>query len=303
MKVLVTGGAGFIGSNLVDELVKKGFEVTVYDNNPVFMNPEAKLVRGDVLDLDSLKKAIHGAEIVYHLAADPDVQESVKNPGKSFKVNVHGTWNVLESARLNDVKRIGFASSGGTVYGEAKVFPTPETEVFRPVSPYGATKACGEVYMSAYAYSYGMNCTAFRYANIIGPRLTHGVIFDFYNKLKQNPEELEILGDGKQCKSYLHVRDCVKASILALEKTRGYDFFNIGSEEWIQVDEIARTVMQTMGLENVEFKHTGGSKGWVGDVAKMLLDVKKIKALGFAPEFSIKESIKDTVNWLKHERL
>ncbi|MBR9678050.1 MAG: NAD-dependent epimerase/dehydratase family protein [Nanoarchaeota archaeon] len=302
MRVLVTGGAGFIGSHMVDELLSRGHQVLVYDNNPVFLNEKAELVKADILDFDKLKESLSGVDKVYHFAADPDVRGSVNDPGRSFEINVKGTWNVLEAMRLNDVKRIGFASSGGTVYGETKVFPTPETEVFKPISPYGATKVCGEAYLSTYAHSYGMTCVAFRYANIIGPRLTHGVIFDFYNKLKKNPKELEILGDGKQCKSYLHVSDCVKASIHALENSTGYAYYNKGSEEWITVDEIARTIIETMGLKNVELKHTGGSKGWTGDVVKMLLDINKLKKLGFEPEHSIKKAIEDTVNWLIQNR-
>lgn len=298
MKTLVTGGGGFIGSHVVDHLVNEGEEVVVYDVKPKFINTGAETVKADVLDLDKLVSCMKGVSTVYHFAADPEVMHSVENPLKGFEVNVRGTVNVLEAARRAGVERLGFASSGGTVYGESEVMPTPESEVFNPISPYGATKVCGEAYLSAYASSYDMTCVAFRYANVIGPRLTHGVIYDFYHKLEKNPNKLVVLGDGSQKKSYLHVLDAVRASQLALKKSKGYDYYNIGVDEWVTVDELARVVIDAMGLKDVGLEHTGGEKGWVGDVPKMLLDLTKIKSLGFEAEHSIEQSIRDTVKWL-----
>ncbi|MEM3551160.1 MAG: NAD-dependent epimerase/dehydratase family protein, partial [Candidatus Bathyarchaeia archaeon] len=205
--------------------------------------------------------------------------------------------NVLEACRLNDVKQIIFASSS-VVYGNAKI-PTPEEAPIAPISNYGAAKVASEFYLSTYSHLYGLKATVLRYANIIGPRLTHGVIYDFYHKLKKNPKRLEILGDGNQKKSYLHVNDAVDATLLAAEKTEKYSVFNVGSEETITVREIARLVVSLMNLQNVKYEFTGGKTGWPGDIPLMLLSIETLKSLGWKPERSIKESIRDTVNWLK----
>ncbi len=301
MRVLITGGAGFIGSHLADVLAKKN-DVIVFDNfssgkKEFLSGVNCKLIRGDVTKLESIKRACKDIDIVYHFAADPDVRRSTSEPLENFSIDAFGTLNVLEACRLDDVKHIVFASSS-VVYGNAKI-PTPEEAPIAPVSNYGAAKAVSEFYLSTYSHLYGLKATVLRYANIIGPRLTHGIIYDFYHKLKKNPKRLEILGDGSQKKSYLHVSDAVDATLLVARKTEKYSVFNVGSEETITAKKIGRLVASLLGLENVEYEFTGGKIGWPGDVPLMLLSIEKLKSLGWKPKFSIEESIKDTINWLK----
>ena len=302
MKILVTGGAGFIGSHLVEMLEKKGNVVVVFDNfssgrREFLANVNVKIIKGDIRNFREIKKACKGIDVVYHFAADPDVRSSFSNPLKNFKIDVLGTINVLESCRLNDIRQVVFASSS-TVYGNAEI-PTPEEAPIMPISNYGAAKAASEHYICTYSKLYGIKATILRYANIIGPRLTHGVFYDFYKKLKKNPKELEILGNGKQRKSYLHVYDAINGTLLAVQKTKRCSVFNVGSDETITVREIARLVTSILDLKNVRFRFTGGKRGWPGDIPVMLLSIEKLKSLGWKPKFSIKEAIFDTVMWLK----
>lgn len=308
-RILVTGGCGFIGSHIVDELIKHGNKVIVLDNlssstiknvEPHLSKKDFRFIKGDIRDFNLLKSLLRDVDIVFHYAANPDVRLSVEKPDIDFKINVEGTFNVLEAMRLNDVTNMVFASSGGTLYGEAEVIPTPENYPPKPISVYGASKAACEAYISAYCGFYGLNAVSLRYANIIGPRSTHGVVYDFFMKLKRNPNELLVLGDGRQKKSYLYISDCVKASMLVVEKHRkGFDVFNIGSDDWITVNEIAKIVIKNLGLENVKIKYTGGDRGWPGDVPLMLLDISKIKALGWKPGVPIEKGIALYVDWLK----
>jgi UDP-glucose 4-epimerase len=301
MRVVITGGAGFIGSHLVETLVKE--EVIVFDNfssgrREFLKGVNVKIVRGDIRNFGEMKKACEEVDAVYHFAADPDVRKSLEDPLENFEIDVLGTLNVLESCRLNDVKQIVFASSS-VVYGNAGI-PTPENARISPVSNYGAAKAASEYYVSTYSQLYGIRGTVLRYANIIGPRLTHGVIYDFYQKLERNPKELEILGDGNQQKSYLHVNDAVDATWFAIRNSKkGFDVFNVGCEEKITVKKIAHLIVSTLGLEDVEYKYTGGRVGWLGDVPIMLLSIKRLKSLGWKPKFEIEKSVLNTVDWLR----
>jgi len=306
LKVVITGGAGFVGSHLAEALVKKG-EVVVFDNfssgrREFLEGVDVKIVRGDIRNLEEIKKACKEVDVVYHFAADPDVRKSLEEPLENFEIDVLGTLNVLEASRLNDTKQIIFASSS-VVYGNAKI-PTPETAPIAPISNYGAAKASSEHYVSTYSQLYGIRGIVLRYANIIGPRLTHGIIYDFYKKLEKNPKELEILGDGNQEKSYLHVNDAVDATLFAVQKTqKDFDVFNVGSEEQITVKKIAHLIVSKLGLEDVQYKYTGGKIGWSGDVPIMLLSIEKLKAIGWEPEFGIEESVLHTVDWLNSNRL
>jgi UDP-glucose 4-epimerase len=302
MKVLVTGGAGFIGSHIVDELSKKD-DVIVYDNfsegRTEFLDGiKCKIVKADILDLKKLTEAMRGIDECYHIAADPNVKASYGEPIKNFEQDCVGTINVLEACRKNNVKTIVFSSSS-VVYGMAKM-PTPEDAPIKPISNYGAAKAASENYIMSYSHLYGIRGVILRYANIIGSKSTHGIIFDFYNKLKKNPKELEILGDGTQKKSYLHVEDCVKASIFAKENTKpNFDVFNIGSEEQITVKDMADVIVKELGLKDVKYRYMGGKIGWPGDIPQMLLSIKKIKNLGWKPKHTIRASMIDTLNYLK----
>ncbi|MEM1657921.1 MAG: GDP-mannose 4,6-dehydratase [Candidatus Jordarchaeales archaeon] len=307
IKALVTGGCGFIGSHLVDALVVRECEVVVLDNlsgstveniEGHIKSGKVKLVVGDLRDYEKVEKCVRDVDIVFHFAAQADVRRSVSEPRLDYEINVQGTINVLEAMRNSDARKMVFASSGGTLYGDAKQVPTPENLTPRPISPYGAAKAACEMYLSAYHACYGISSLSLRYANIIGPRSTHGVIYDFYWKLKKNPKKLEILGDGSQTKSYLYVSDCVDATIHLTERFTGFDVYNVGSEEVTTVREIAKIVVSELGLTDVEFCYTGGERGWIGDVPLVILDISKLKETGWKPKVSTEEGIKRYVRWL-----
>lgn len=306
MDVLVTGGAGFIGSHLVDQLMKKGEKVRVIDNlshgsldniKNWLNHPNFSFHQVDLCDLDKIIDIFDGVDVVFHFAAASEVQLGIKKPEYIWRNNILATYNVLESMRIKKVKYIVFASSS-TVYGDPHTVPTPEQSKLEPISIYGASKLAGEALISGYAHTFKLRALILRLANIIGLRLKHGVIYDFIRKLKKNPEELEILGDGTQRKSYLHVSDAVDATIHAFDVFRKSDkrieIYNVGSDDWITVKEIAEIVSKQMGLKP-KFRFTGGvegGRGWVGDVKLMLLDITKLKETGWKPKFNSEESIK-----------
>ncbi len=298
--ILITGGAGFIGSNLSKKLFREN-NIIVFDNfsegKKEYVPDGCEIIKGDILDSKKITDALKGIDVCYHFAADPRVKESFSSPIENFNQDAAGTLNVLEACRKNNVKTIVFASSS-VVYGNAKT-PTPETAPILPISNYAAAKAASENYLMSYSSLYGIRSVIIRYANIIGPHSTHGVIFDFFRKLKKNPRELEILGDGKQKKSYLHVSDSADAAIFLEEKAKGnLEIFNVGSEEQITTKEIADIVAENLGLENAKYKYTGGRQGWPGDVPAMLLSIEKLKSLGWKPKISSREAVADAVKFL-----
>jgi UDP-glucose 4-epimerase len=304
---IVTGGAGFIGSHLVDALVKRGRRVTVIDSLAAgsrinisrhLENGSVRLVVADLLS-DGWQDTFAGADRIYHLAADPDVRQSALSPEGPFRNNMHATFRVLEAMRLSGVREIVFTSTS-TVYGDASVLPTPENYTpLEPISVYGATKLACEALITAYCHSFFMKSWIFRFANIIGERSGHGVIYDFIKKLEQNPKELEILGDGKQTKSYLEVQECVDAMLFAAGNAGGpVNTYNIGSEDWIDVKTIADIVADEMQLSPVRYRFTGGERGWVGDVPKMQLSLARIKGLGWKPRHGSDESVRMAVRAL-----
>ncbi len=315
LKAVVTGGAGFIGSHLVDELSANNVEVVVIDNlssgRREFL--EDALRRGNIkLVVDDLKdwrgrwvKEFKDADIVYHFAANPEVRVSMTDPRIHFNENVLATFNVLEACRINDVKEIVFASSS-TVYGDAEKLPTPEDyHPMKPISIYGAAKLACENMIITYSIAYGIKSLILRFANIVGPRQSHGVVVDFVRKLRRNPRELEILGDGTQRKSYLHVRDLIRAVNTALSYLRrsssSYEVFNVGNEDWITVNRIAELVVEEMGLRNVRFKYkpaTPDGRGWKGDVKFMLLDISKLKSIGWKPTMTSEEALRDAIRYV-----
>ena len=303
MKLLITGGAGFIGSNLVGKLVKSN-EVIVIDNlsggKEEFIEPfldEIKFYKVDLLD--DITSYFSGVEEVWHLAADPSVKDSsIYTFFRDLKI----TKNVLEACKKNKVKKILFTSSS-TVYGDSEL-NTPENCETKPISFYGATKLACESLISSYCSLCKMRGFIFRLANIIGKNSTHGVIYDFIHKLLKNGEELEILGDGTQTKSYLFVDDCINGMLIAKNKAENpVNIFNLGSKDRINVKEIASVVVEEMissGLlqKKPEFKFTGGvegGRGWKGDVKEMLLDISKLEKLGFKPEYNSKEAVRKCV--------
>lgn len=301
-KIIITGGAGFIGSHLVDRMVGNEHDVIVIDNmmNAVdYRNEKAQYINLDLCNLKHSKKFLGDADVVYHLAANFSIPKSTENPIFDMENNFLSTLNILESMRLNDIPRIVFTSSS-TVYGEQTEFPIPENTVLKPISNYGASKVSSEIYIHSYHKLYGIEGVILRLANILGPRSNHGCVPDFVKKLKDNPKELEILGDGKQQKSYLHIRDCIDAMLLTDKKVKKFGIYNIGSEEWIIVEDIAEIVCSEMKLDP-KFVFTGGNRGWKGDVPKFLLDVSKLKMIGWNPKLTTGEAIEETVRWLINE--
>jgi UDP-glucose 4-epimerase len=259
------------------------------------LHPDAVLIRKDIRT--NLKPELEGVEALFHMAADPDVRGSAANPRTSFDNNVEGTYDVLESCRKAEVERVVFASTS-TVYGDAEKIPTPEDHHCVPISNYAASKLAGEAYLASYCSSYGLKGTSLRYANIFGERGFHGVMHDFFHKLHKNPDELEILGDGNQDKSYLYVSDCVSATMAAWQKQEGmYDYFNVGSGEKTKVKDLAKMMCEILELDP-KFEFTGTPRGWVGDVRLMQLDTSKLEALGWEPKVKFKQGMERYLKWL-----
>jgi len=313
---LVTGGAGFIGSHLTDALMAHGANVCVLDNlsTGTLQNIEHWLkhsrftfTKGDLLNQAELAELKTKYDIIFHLAANPEVRVSSTDPEIHFKQNLAATHNLLEYIRKTQNNPTLIFASTSTVYGEPTKIPTPEDYApLKPISIYGATKLASEALITAYAYTYGFKTIIYRLANIIGPRSTHGVIPDFIQKLRKNPKELEILGDGTQTKSYLHVNDCVDAMLIGLEKsTEQVEICNVGSEDQINVKAIAEIVINEVKLKNVKLRLTGGvdgGRGWKGDVKTMLLDITKIKSLGWKPKLNSKQAVKKTAKALTQNK-
>jgi UDP-glucose 4-epimerase len=302
--VFVTGGAGFIGSHVADGLLARGARVTVYDNFSTgfreFLpkHEHCRVVEGDLLDQKKLDEAIRGAQFVFHLAANADIKENLKEPRKCIDQNIVATQNVLEAMRGAGVRDVAFSSTG-SVYGDAETIPTPEDAPF-PVqtSIYATSKVAAEGLLSSYALGYEFRTWVFRFVSLLGPRYTHGHVIDFWRKLRRDPSRLEVLGNGKQKKSYLHVSDCVAAMLVAIDKGRdAISVFNLGHEDWIDVDASIRIITRTMGV-TPRLEYAGGDRGWVGDSPRILLDTKRIKSLGWAPTKSIEESIVETLEFL-----
>ncbi|MEM3370819.1 MAG: NAD-dependent epimerase/dehydratase family protein [Candidatus Woesearchaeota archaeon] len=313
MKYFVTGGAGFIGSHIVDKLLSKRAQVVVYDNfrtgNIEFIkenikNPNFKLIRGDILNLNTLTKAMKGSDFIFHLAANADVKGGINNTKVDLDINTIGTWNVLEAMRINGIKKIAFSSSAA-VYGEPKVFPTPENAELIQTSLYGASKLAGEAMIEAYCNYYNMQAWIFRFTSWIGERYTHGVIFDFVKKLKKNQKELQILGDGSQKKSFLYIKDGVEGIFKGIESFKEkVNILNVGHEEYLTVNKVADIVISEMGLKKVKRRYTGGKRGWPGDSPFVHLDISKLRKAGWKPEVSIEEGIRRTVRYLtEHQDL
>lgn len=259
-------------------------------------------MEGSITSDEDVATALKGVDTIFHFAAQPDVRLSVDQPLFDFRINVVGTMNILEAMREMDITRFIFASSGGTVYGETDVFPTPEETPFRPISNYGAAKGAIEMYLSSYAELYGINSVSMRLANIIGPRSTHGVMYDFYMKLKHDPTCLEVLGDGQQEKSYMYVSDTVDATMLLAKKMKdGYTPINVGSGERLKVSRIAELVCEAAEVPDASIEYTGSEKGWAGDVVITDIDIGLLKSYGWESEVPLEEGVKEYIQWLKEK--
>jgi UDP-glucose 4-epimerase len=308
-RVCITGGAGFIGSNIADRLASNGLEVVVFDDfrtgrheflEDALSHPMVSLVEGDVLDRAALEEAVDGCDWVFHLQANADVRHGLERPLHDLEQNTIATSNVLEAMRAQGVKQIAFSSTG-SVYGEPEVFPTPEDAPFPlQTSLYGASKLAGEGLIAAYAAGYGFTGVIFRFVSILGERYTHGHVFDFFCALKRDPTRLRVLGDGRQEKSYLYVQDCVDAILTATghhQHEPGAYVYNLGTDETVVVDDSVAVITETLGLVP-QVEHTGGRRGWIGDSPLIHLDTARIRALGWSPQLTIHEALVRTVNWL-----
>jgi UDP-glucose 4-epimerase len=308
VRYLVTGCAGFIGSTLTDRLLADGHEVVGYDNFSTgrmeFLQrardySSFRLVRGDVLDTQTLVAAMSGAECVCHLAANADVRFGTERPRRDLEQNTIATHSVLESMRRGGIPKIAFASTG-SVYGEATVFPTPEDAPF-PVqtSLYAASKLAGEGLISAYCAGFGLQAWIFRFVSILGERYTHGHVVDFYRQLSEDPQRLRVLGDGRQRKSYLYVQDCVQAMVTAMERSAAkVNVFNLGHDTWCEVNDSIGWICAALGV-SPRIEYSGGERGWVGDNPFIFLDTRRIRALGWQPTLSIQEGIHRTLDDLR----
>ncbi|MCD6461535.1 MAG: SDR family NAD(P)-dependent oxidoreductase [Thermoplasmata archaeon] len=313
MRVLVTGGAGFIGSNLVERFLAEGEEVVVLDNLSTgrleFLEPFTdaegfEFVRGDLLRPEDVARAVSGVDMVYHLAANADVRGGSTNTRLDLEQGVVATHNLLEAMREEGVGRLAFSSSS-VVYGEASVMPTPEDYgPLVPISLYGASKLAAEGFITAYAHTFDIQAWIFRFANIIGKHGTHGVIYDFINKLRENPKVLEILGDGRQSKSYLLVEDCVDAMLFAVDRSRErVNIFNLGNRGSTTVAEIGDIVKEAMGLPGARSVYTGTERGWAGDVRQMELSIERITGLGWRPSCDSTGAVRRAARTLVEEVL
>ncbi len=301
---LVTGGAGFIGSHMVDALLERGHRVKVYDNlssgKKEFLShciDRIEFIEKDLVSDPDLIGSLEGVDHVYHIAANPDVRVGADDTWVSVEQNIIATYNLLEAMRkvkAESPPSISFTSTS-TVYGNATVLPTPEDYgPLMPISQYGASKLAAEALISAFSDNFGIKASVFRFANVVGSRSTHGILFDFYHKLKADPTQLEILGDGMQRKSYIHVSDCVEGVIHATEEqTTGFEYYNVGTGDYTVIKEIPDVVVGALGLENVKYNYTGGHKGagWKGDVKFMSLSVDKIISTGWMYRLNSRQTL------------
>lgn len=307
-RALVTGGAGFIGSSLADRLLKDGVEVVVYDDyrsgRQEFLESASsqggcEIVDADTLDTERLTDAMNGCDTVFHLQANADVRHGLSHPLLDNEQNVMATVSVLEAMRASGAGRIAFSSTG-SVYGEPALVPTPETCDF-PIqtSLYGASKVGAEGVISSYCHAYGFTGAVFRFVSVLGERYTHGHVIDFYRSLRDDPNSLTVLGDGRQRKSYLYIADCIDGMLAGLGATPESDFgvFNLGTDETICVDDSVALITARMGVSPA-ITHTGGTRGWPGDSPLIHLDCSRLRATGWEPSCSIEEAIVRTVRWL-----
>jgi UDP-glucose 4-epimerase len=304
MKCFVTGGAGFIGSHLVDRLIEQGHKVTVFDDlssgKKEFIshhadNEDFLFIRADLTNGNRVKKEIKDHDIVFHIAANPDVRRGAEEP-EIAKKDILATYNLLDAMQEHSISKIVFSSSS-VIYGETPARPLPENYgPLLPISVYGAAKLASEGLISSFCHTFDMQCWIYRFANVVGIRGTHGVIVDFINKLRNNPNELEILGDGKQCKPYLYVTECVDGMLFGFNRANEQiNVFNLGVDSTTEVTRIGELVVEEMGLHDVSFRYTGGKRGWKGDVPHFQFDTTKIRSLGWQATLSSDETIRKAI--------
>jgi len=315
--VLVTGGAGFIGSHLVEKLLSKGYDVTVIDNlsagklsnlSGCKENKKFRFIKNDLSnDTEGIRQVLKNTDIVFHFAADPEVRTGFTEPEISYRQNIRNTFQLLEIIRKSNVSMLFFPSTS-TIYGEPGIIPTFENYgPTLPISHYGASKLACEALISSYCHNYGIKGQIYRLANVIGSRSQHGVIWDFINKLMVDKHKLEVLGDGTQSKSYLHISDCIDCLFFCVSKlSEGVEVFNVGNNDKIDVISIAKIVCKKMNLEDVEIVLTGGvngGRGWVGDIKTMHLDISKLEQLGWSPKLSSYKAVEFASDEILQDKL
>jgi UDP-glucose 4-epimerase len=319
MKILITGGAGFIGYHIVKRFLLnlKNYSVIVFDNFSsgkksnfdIFLsNKKLKIIEGDIKNLDLLKFSMKNVDIVIHLAANPDISKAITNPSIDFWEGTYLTQNVMEAMRVNNIKNILYTSGSG-VYGEN--FNVKFHENFGPcfpISTYGASKLASESLICSYCYMFGIKARAFRFANVVGPKQTHGVGYDFIRRLRQDQSQLRILGDGTQSKSYIYIDDVIDAMMLVYENSKNndaacFDIFNVATDDYITVTEIANIATSIAGLskDSINYQYIGGDRGWKGDVPKILFDVSKIKKLGWKANKTSFQAIESSITSMYQE--
>jgi UDP-glucose 4-epimerase len=302
MKILVTGGAGFIGSHLDDALIARGHQLTIVDNlvlgrkeniDHLIRNPKFRFIEADLLDVPKMRKIFAEGkfEMVYHLAANSDIQKGGKDPMVDYNLTFNTTFNVLQLLKEFEIKKFFFASTSA-IYGETYDVLNEDYGPLKPVSNYGAGKLASEAFISAFSSTYGIQTWITRFPNVVGERFTHGVIYDFIKKLRNNPEDLEVLGNGEQCKPYVYVKDLVEAILYVIDNaSEKYNVYMIGSDSRTKVKEIAAMVIEEMGL-NAKIRYTGGDRGWIGDVPEFRYDLTKINKLGWTAPHNSNESVR-----------
>jgi UDP-glucose 4-epimerase len=319
MKIFITGGAGFIGSHIVKRLITKTdiSSIIVFDNfssgtinhlNDVISDSKLRVIEGDIKNLDSLKESMSNVDLVIHFAANPDIAKAVTQPDIDFWEGTYLTQNVLEAMRINNVMSILYTSGSG-VYGEQPNIEFQESygPCF-PISTYGASKLACEALISSYCHMFGIKGRAFRFANVVGSKQTHGVGYDFIRRLRQDSSQLRILGDGTQSKSYIYVDDVIDAMLLVYENSKSesaacFDVFNVATDDYITVTDIAYIASDIAGLskDSVNYQYTGGNRGWKGDVPKVLFDVSKIKKLGWRASKTSFQAIEASITSMYQE--
>ena len=302
MNILVTGGAGFIGSHLDDALIVKGHQLTIVDNlvlgrkeniDHLIGNSNFRFIEEDLLDMPKMREIFAEGkfDMVYHLAANSDIQKGGKDPMVDYNLTFNTTFNVLQLLKEFEIKKFFFASTSA-IYGETYDVLNEDYGPLKPLSNYGAGKLASEAFISAFSSTYGIQTWITRFPNVVGERFTHGVIYDFIKKLRNNPEELEVLGNGEQCKPYVYVKDLVEAILYVIDHaSENYNVYMIGSDSRSKVKEIAAMVIEEMGL-NAKIRYTGGDRGWVGDVPEFRYDLTKINKLGWTAPHNSNESVR-----------
>ncbi|MGA2230301.1 MAG: NAD-dependent epimerase/dehydratase family protein [Tepidisphaeraceae bacterium] len=303
----IVGGAGFIGSHLARRLLSHTEDsITIYDNfssgrlwrlGDAIHSPRLKIIRDDVKDLAALATAMRGHTGVFHFASNPDIARAVTEPDIDFREGTALTQNVLEAMRQTGVGHLTYASGSG-VYGDTGERPVHEDRApLLPISTYGASKLAGEALICAYGQMFGIHGMAFRFANVVGPRQSHGVCYDFILRLLNDPTQLRILGDGRQSKSYIHVDDVLDAMLLiASQNHGGFEYFNVATEDYLTVKEIADLVVARLGLSGVKYQFTGGDRGWKGDVPIVRFDTQKLRKRGWQNRRTSAQALADSID-------